>query len=55
MEDSRSEHMRKFTQSLGDRTWKELVIEAKKLDISVQELIRTHIVPEWYKAKQEKK
>ena len=48
-----TEHMRKFTQAVGDITWKELVKEAKSLDISVQELIRVKIIPFWLKTKKD--
>lgn len=44
-------HMRKFMQSVGDKTWKDLIAECKALDISVQELIRGHIIPAWFKNK----
>jgi hypothetical protein len=43
------EPMRKFLQTVGDNTWKDLVREAKARDISVQELIRAIIIPEWMK------
>ncbi len=43
--------MRKFMQTIGDQTWKDLVKEAQDLDMSVQALIRYHIVPDWLKSK----
>jgi len=43
--------MRKFMQSVGDRTWQDLVQEAKTRDISIQELIRVEIIPSWFKDK----
>jgi hypothetical protein len=54
-ENQMRERMRKFMQSVGEKTWKELIVEAKSLDISVQELIRGHIIPNWYKAKHDLK
>ena len=48
--DSQIEHMRKFMQTVGDKTWKELVKEAKIRDIRVQELLRVEIIPAWFKA-----
>jgi len=39
-------------QSVGDKTWKELVKEAKSRDISIQELIRVEIIPMWLKTKE---
>jgi len=49
--DSRNEHMRKFMQTVGDKTWRELVKESKSRDISVQELLRVEIIPNWIKSK----
>ena len=43
--------MRKFLQTVGDVTWRELVREAKSRDMSVQALIRYHIIPAWDKSK----
>jgi len=43
--------MRKFLQTIGDVTWRELVKEAKSRDMSVQTLIRYHIIPKWYESK----
>ena len=45
--------MARFMQSLGEENYKKLNIEAKKRDITTQELIRAIIVPEWLN-KQEK-
>ncbi|WP_179361676.1 hypothetical protein [Nitrosopumilus cobalaminigenes] len=47
-----TEPMRKFMQSVGDKTWKELVKEAKDRDISIQELIRVEIIPMWLKSRE---
>lgn len=41
----------KIMLSLGDRTFKELKKEADKREISVQELIRAVIVPDWISKK----
>ena len=49
--DTQIERMRKFMQSVGDKTWKELIKEAKIRDISVQELLRVEIIPMWMKAR----
>jgi len=38
-------------QTVGDMTWKELVKESKARDMSVQALIRYHIIPQWQKSK----
>ena len=43
--------MRKFMQTIGDQTWKDLVKEAQTRDMSVQALIRYPIVPDWLKSK----
>jgi len=51
MEQTVKELMRKFLQSVGDKTWKELITEAKVRDVSVQELIRSIIIPHWLKTK----
>ncbi len=37
----------KFLQSIGDNIYKTLETEAEKREISVQELIRCVIVPDW--------
>ena len=39
--------MPKFLMSIGDATLKKLEKEADKREISVQELIRAVIVPDW--------
>jgi len=46
-----SEAMKKFLQSIDDTVYKKLEGEAKKRGISVQELIRAVIVPEWLQKK----
>ncbi len=38
-------------QTIGDQTWKDLVKEAQDRDMSVQALIRYHIIPHWQKTK----
>ena len=38
-------------QTIGDKTWRELVKEAQSCDMSVQALIRYHIIPQWQKSK----
>lgn len=49
-----TERMRKFMQSVGVKTWKQLVQEAKSRDISIQELIRVEILPAWLKVREPK-
>ena len=49
--DEIKEGMRKFLQTVGDQTWKDLVKEAKSRDISIQSLIRVEIIPFWLKEK----
>lgn len=49
-EEHQKEHMRKFLQSVGMKTWRLLRAEAQKRDISIQELIRSVIIPDWVKA-----
>ena len=44
------EPMRKFLQSVGMTTWRLLRTEAQKRDISIQELLRSVIIPDWVKA-----
>jgi len=39
--------MAKFILSMGDGTFKKLETEAKKRDVTVQQLLRAVIVPEW--------
>jgi hypothetical protein len=39
--------MAKFILSVGDGTFKTLASEAKKRDVTVQQLLRAVIVPEW--------
>ena len=39
--------MAKFILSVGDGTFKILASEAKKRDVTVQQLLRAVIVPEW--------
>lgn len=53
---SKRTNTRKFTQAVGLSTWDELVKIAKSKDILVQELIRSHILPDWleqYRKKEE--
>lgn len=45
---------RKFLQTVGGPTWKILVGKAQKKDISVQELMRVIIIPEWLKGNPDK-
>jgi hypothetical protein len=39
--------MAKFILSVGDGTFKILASEAKRRDVTVQQLLRAVIVPEW--------
>ena len=41
----------KILLSLGDKTYKALKKESDQLEISVQELIRAVIIPEWLNKK----
>ncbi len=41
--------MAKFIFSLGDSNFRVLVAEAKARDITIQELIRAVIIPDWMK------
>ena len=52
---SHIDRMRKFMQSVGDSMWRELVLESKKRDVSVQELIRVEIIPMWMESREAKK
>jgi len=44
-------HMRKLMLSIGDKAWRELRKEAQFRDISIQELIRSVIIPLLLKSK----
>lgn len=39
--------MAKFILSVGDDTYKTLAAEAKRRDVTIQQLLRAVIVPEW--------
>jgi len=39
--------MTKLMLSLGDQTFRTLALEAKSQDVTVQQLVRALIVPEW--------
>ncbi len=41
--------MAKFIMSIGDEAFKLLGLEAKNRDVTVQQLLRAVIVPEWIK------
>lgn len=41
--------MAKFILSIGDQTFRVLATEARKRDVTVQQLLRAVIVPEWVK------
>lgn len=41
--------MAKFILSVGDQTFRTLASEAKNRDVTVQQLIRAVILPEWVK------
>ena len=41
--------MAKFIMSIGDETFRLLGVEAKNRDVTVQQLLRAVIVPEWVK------
>jgi hypothetical protein len=41
--------MAKFMQSIGDQTFQVLAGEAGKRDVTVQQLLRAVILPEWVK------
>ena len=43
--------LRKFMQTLNDNTYRELVERAQKRGISVQELFRAVIFPDWKMAR----
>jgi len=45
------EDMRKFQQSVNDKTWRELRTEAQSRDVSIQELVRVEIIPLWLKSR----
>jgi len=42
--------MPKFMQSLGEENYHRLLAEAKARDVTVQALIRTIVIPDWFKA-----
>jgi len=48
----KKETPRKFLQSIGMTTWRELRKEAQSRDVSIQELIRVEIIPLWLKSRQ---
>ncbi len=41
--------MAKFIMSIGDESFKILELEAKNRDVTIQQLLRAVIVPEWIK------
>lgn len=41
--------MAKFIMSIGDEAFKHLEFEAKNRDVTVQQLLRAVIVPDWIK------
>ena len=41
--------MAKFILSVGDQTFRVLATEARKRDVTVQQLLRAVILPEWVK------
>ena len=41
--------MAKFIMSIGDESFKHLEFEAKNRDVTVQQLLRAVIVPDWIK------
>ena len=43
--------IRRFMQTVGFSTWRELVKEARARECSVQELIRIEIIPVWLKSR----
>ena len=45
--------MAKFIMSIGDEAYKLLGVEAKTRDVTVQQLLRAVIVPEWIKENME--
>jgi hypothetical protein len=45
--------MAKFILSVGDGTFKILASEAKRRDVTVQQLLRAVVVPEWVREKLE--
>jgi len=45
--------MAKFILSVGDNTFNIIASEAKKRDVTVQQLLRAVIVPEWVRQKVE--
>jgi len=45
--------MAKFILSVGDDTFRTIASEAKKRDVTVQQLLRAVIVPEWVRQKLE--
>lgn len=47
--------MAKFIFSLGDANFRVLVAEAKTRDITIQELIRAVIIPDWMRTSLESK
>ena len=44
----KKKRMPKFLMSVGDATLKKLEKEAAKREITVQELIRAIIIPDWF-------
>lgn len=42
-----SNNTKRFLQSVGKSTFLELVVEAKMRDTTVQNLIRSEIIPQW--------
>ena len=49
--EKQTEHMRKFMQSVNQKTWRELRKEAQSRDVSIQELVRVEIIPLWLKSR----
>jgi hypothetical protein len=45
--------MAKFILSVGDNTFNIIASEAKKRDVTIQQLLRAVIVPEWVRQKLE--
>ncbi|HYY92513.1 MAG TPA: hypothetical protein VE955_11045 [Candidatus Dormibacteraeota bacterium] len=45
--------MAKFIMSIGDEAYKLLGLEARNRDVTVQQLLRAVIVPEWIKENME--
>jgi len=46
--------MTKFMQSVSDGTYRKLEAIAKERDITIQELIRAVVIPEWLLEKEKK-